>query len=186
MHKQHLSAGSWAGRGAADDAARVSADAAAITDLCFTPAGCAAVRERRARWAGARRIQRAALMKAISGARRYGPDCPAASPQLAADGRVIPAQEMGRRGTKNKKTFLFFFWRTNLWPHADDLCHPGGSPTSGCIHAELLNLNWNWNIGLFFCIPASLRRTLAGKVSRYEFIVNISLEKKLLFHQFLL
>lgn len=113
MHKQHLSAGSRAGCGAADDAARMSANAAGLTDLCFTPASCAAVRERRARWAGARRIQRAALMKAISGARLFRPDCPAASPQLAADGRVIPAEEIGRRGTKNK-TISFFLMEDEL------------------------------------------------------------------------
>lgn len=186
MHKQHPSAGSRAGCGAADDAARMSANAAGLTYLCFTPAICAAVRERRAQWAGARRIQRAALMKAISGARRFGPDCPAATPRLAADGKVILAEEIGRRDDKKPSNFFFFFRRMNRWPHAVDLCHPGSSPTSGCIHAELLNLNWNWNISLFFCIPASLCKTLAGKVSRYKFIANVSLEKKRLFHQFLL
>lgn len=98
MHKQHLPAGSRAGCGA---------NAAGLTDLCFTPASCAAVCERRARWAGARRFQRAALMKAISGARLFGPDCPGASPPLAADGRVIPAEEIGKRGTKNKTIYFF-------------------------------------------------------------------------------
>lgn len=64
------------------------------------------------------------------------------------------------------------------WPHADDLRRPGGSPTSASIHAELLNLNCNRNLSLFFSIPASLCKTLAGKASQYKFIVSISLLRK--------
>lgn len=92
-------------QGGGRDAATLRGWAAHITDPCFTPASRAARRERWARWGGARRIRRAAVMKAISGAPRFGPDCPAARRRRAI--AINPGWKDGMtKKNKNNLSFL--------------------------------------------------------------------------------